>query len=70
MFVIGDNDACHHKPIQGVVIVARSWDVSNDVGEDLFDAEVVVAEGVATVEALECFLGTMIDPAPVGLAAN
>ncbi len=63
--VVGDNAAVLHELVQGVVVDVGLWDVCDDVGEDLFDAEVAVAEGCAIAEAMECFLSATKGPALV-----
>ncbi len=41
------------------------WNVCDDVGKYLFDAEVAVAEGCTIEEAIECFLSDAKVLAPV-----
>ncbi len=46
------------------------WDIGNDVGEDLFDAVVAVAEEGAIVETMKCFLGIVKGNVPVFLSVD
>ncbi len=62
---VGDDAAVLHELVQGVVVVVGLWDVGGDVGENLFDAEVAVAEGCAIEETTEYFLSATKEPAPV-----
>ncbi len=68
--VVGDNTAFLHELVQGVVVVAGSRGISVDVGENLFDAEVAVAEGCTIVEAQEFFLCTAKVPAPISCSID